>query len=194
MATVIAGVRLAPVAYLQQEETATTKSEYLAGELFPMAGGPSNHNRIAVSVCSILDAALEIGRCEVFNSDLKLWVEAYDLFTYPDAMVVCGPTHYFPARTDTILNPTVIIEVLSKSTRSLDQGEKFVWYRSLSTLQDYVLIDQYRIHIDSYHKLANGQWLLTEYRSADDVITLESVNVEIPVRQLYRRVEWSLGS
>jgi len=192
MAVVVEGVRLTPTAYLQQEETATTKSEYLAGELFPMAGGTSNHNRIAVSVCSMLDSLLEVGRCEVFNSDLKLWVEAYELFTYPDAMVVCGPTQYFPYRTDTILNPVVIVEVLSKATRSLDQGEKFVWYRSLPTLQDYVLIDQYRVHVDSYHKVANGQWLLTEYTSLDDVITLESVNVEIPVRQLYRRVDWSL--
>jgi Uma2 family endonuclease len=192
MAAVVAGVRLSPVAYLQQEESATTKSEYLAGELFPMAGGTSNHNRIAVSVCSLLDGLLEVGRCEVFNSDLKVWVEAYELFTYPDAMVVCGPTQYFPQRTDAILNPTVIIEVLSKLTRTLDQGEKFVWYRSLPTLQDYILIDQYRVHVDCYHKVANGQWLLTEYTSLDNVVTLESVNVEIPVGQLYRRVDWSL--
>ena len=75
---------------------------------------------------------------------------------------------------------------------SLDQGEKFAWYRSLGTLQDYVLIDQYRVHVDSYHKIADGRWLLTEYRSEDDVITLESINAEIAVRQLYRRVDWSL--
>lgn len=192
MATVMESVRLSPVAYLQQEETAVSKSEYLAGELFPMAGGTANHNRIAVSVCSMLDSLLETGRCEVFTSDLKLWVETYELFTYPDAMVVCGPTQYFPQRTDAILNPTVIIEVLSKSTRSLDQGEKFVWYRSLPTVQDYVLIDQYRVHVDNYHKLASGQWLLTEYTSLDDLITLESVNVEMSVSQLYRRVDWSM--
>ena len=193
MATVVAGVRLSPMAYLQHEETASTKSEYWAGELFPMAGGSSNHNRIAVSVCSALDLALEVGRCEVFNSDLKLRVEAYDLFTYPDAMVVCGAVQYFPNRTDTILNPTVIVEVLSKATRGLDQGEKFTWYRTMSTLQDYVLIDQYRVHVDCYHRLATGRWLLTEYTSEADVIILESINVEIPVRQLYRRVDWSLG-
>ena len=192
MTAVLERVRLSPAAYLQQEEMATTKSEYLAGELFPMAGGSSNHNRIAVSICSALDMLLELGRCEVFNSDLKLWVEAYELFTYPDAMVVCGPTQYLPGRTDTILNPTVIVEVLSKSTRSLDQGEKFAWYRSLATLQDYVLIDQYRVHVDSYHKIADGRWLLTEYRSEDDLITLESISVEITVRHLYRRVDWSL--
>lgn len=192
MVTMMESMRLSPVAYLQQEETAVSKSEYLAGELFPIAGSTANHNWVAVSVCGMLDSLLEIGRCEVFNSDLKVWVEAYELFTYPAAMVVCGPIRYFPERTDAILNPTVIVEVLSKATRALDQGEKFVWYRSLPTLQDYVLIDQYRVHVDAYHKLANGQWLLTEYTSADDVITLESVNVEIPVGQLYRRVDWSL--
>ena len=158
-----------------------------------MAGGTANHNRIAVSVCSALDTALEAGQCEVFNSDLKLRIEAHDLFTYPDAMVVCGSIQYFPNRTDTILNPIVIVEVLSKVTRGLDQGEKFAWYRSLNSLQDYVLIDQYRIHVDCYHRLANGRWLLTEYTSEADMITLESINVEISVRQLYRRVDWSLG-
>ena len=192
MTTVLAGVRLSPLAYLQHEETATVRSEYLAGELFPMAGGTSNHNRIAVSLCSALDARLELGRCEVFSGDLKLWVADYDLFTYPDAMVVCGPVHYFPERTDAIANPTVIVEVLSKSTRGLDQGEKFAWYRALASLQDYLLVDQYRVHIDCYHKLANGRWLLTEYTADDEIITLESINVEIPVRQLYQRVDWSL--
>lgn len=190
--TVTESLRLSPITYLQQEESAVSKSEYLAGELFPIVGSTANHNRIAVSVCSTLHSLLETGRCEAFNSDLKVWVEAYELFTYPDAMVVWEPTQYFPDRTDAILNPTVIIEVLSKSTRALDQGEKFVWYRSLPTLQDYVLIDQYRVHVDCYHKVANRQWLLTEYTSADEVITLESVNVEIPVGQLYRRVDWSM--
>lgn len=193
MTTVVEGVRLSPIAYLQREEIASIKSEYWAGELFPMAGGTANHNRIAVSVCSALDTALEAGQCEVFNSDLKLRIEAHDLFTYPDAMVVCGSIQYFPNRTDTILNPIVIVEVLSKATRGLDQGEKFAWYRSLNSLQDYVLIDQYRIHVDCYHRLANGRWLLTEYTSEADMITLESINVEISVRQLYRRVDWSLG-
>lgn len=193
MTTVVEGVRLSPIAYLQREEIASIKSEYWAGELFPMAGGTANHNRIAVSVCSALDTALDAGQCEVFNSDLKLRIEAHDLFTYPDAMVVCGSIQYFPNRTDTILNPIVIVEVLSKATRGLDQGEKFAWYRSLSSLQDYVLIDQYRIHVDCYHRLANGRWLLTEYTSEADMITLESINAEISVRQLYRRVDWSLG-
>lgn len=193
MTTVVEGVRLSPIAYLQREEIASIKSEYWAGELFPMAGGAANHNRIAVSVCSALDTALDAGQCEVFNSDLKLRIEAHDLFTYPDAMVVCGSIQYFSNRTDTILNPIVIVEVLSKATRGLDQGEKFAWYRSLSSLQDYVLIDQYRIHVDCYHRLANGRWLLTEYTSEADMITLESINAEISVRQLYRRVDWSLG-
>ena len=95
-----------------------------------MAGGSANHDRSAVGVCSALDLALAVGRCEVFNSDLKLRIEAYDLFTYPDVVVLCGSVQYFPNRTDTVLNPTVIVEVLLKATRALDQGEKFTWYRS----------------------------------------------------------------
>ncbi|WP_298983071.1 Uma2 family endonuclease [Caldilinea sp.] len=184
-------IRLSPTAYLQQEETAATKSEYLAGELFPMVGGTANHNRIVVSLCSALDARLEKGRCEVFSSDLKLWVEAYDLFTYPDVMVICGAVQYYPGRMDVVANPTLIAEVLSKSTGGLDKGEKFTWYRALDSLQDYLLIDQYRVHVDWYHKLANGRWLLTEYVSLEDVLSLESINVELPIRLLYQRVDWS---
>jgi Uma2 family endonuclease len=183
---------LTPEEYLQQEEAATTKSEYRAGELVPMAGGTTNHNRIALSTCTILDTMLELGRCEVFNSDIRLWIAAYELFTYPDLSVVCGSTQYYPGRTDSIINPVVIGEVLSKSTRGYDQGDKFTMYRTVPTLLDYLLIDQYRIHVDHYHKIANGQWLLTEYTSEENVITLESINVEIGLRQIYRRVDWAL--
>ena len=192
MAAVVEAVHLSPADYLIHEAQATSKSEYLAGDLYPMVGGSANHNRIAVSLCSTLDARLDAGRCEVFSSDLKLWVPEYELFAYPDAMVICRSVQYYPGRTDVVLNPTVIAEVLSRSTRSLDQGEKFTWYRSIPTLQDYLLIDQYRVHVDCYHKLANGRWLLTEYASLDDVIALESINVEAPMRQLYQRVDWSL--
>lgn len=185
-------VLLSPEEYLLREDQATTKSEYFAGELFPMAGSTTNQNRIAVSTCTVLDSTLEVGRCEVFNSDVRLWIAAHELFTYPDIMVICGKADYYAGRTDSVLNPIVIGEILSKSTGGYDQGAKFAIYRTLSTLQDYLLIDQYRVHVDHYHKIALGRWLLTEFDSETDIITLESINVEISLQQIYRRVDWTL--
>lgn len=183
---------LTPDEYLQRETAATTKSEYRAGVLYPMAGSTTSHNRIAISMTSVLDTTLEVDRCEVFNSDVRLWIPAYDLFTYPDLMVICGETQYYAGRTDSVLNPVVIGEVLFKSTGGYDQGAKFAMYRSLPSLQDYLLLDQYRLHVDHFHKVATGRWLLTEFDREEDIVTLESINVEISLRQIYRRVDWSL--
>lgn len=105
-------------------------------------------------------------------------------------MVICGAVQYYPGRMDVVVNPTLIAEVLSKSTGGLDKGEKFTWYRALDSLQDYLLIDQYRVHVDWCHKLANGRWLLTEYASLDDALSPKSISVELPIRLLYQRVDW----
>lgn len=183
---------LTPDEYLTGEAEATIKSEYCAGALYPMAGSTTNHNRIAVSISTVLDSTLEVGRCEVFNSDVRLWVPSYDLFTYPDIMVICGETEYYAGRTDSVLNPVVIGEVLSRSTGGYDQGAKFAMYRSLPSLQEYLLIDQYRLHVDHFQKVATGRWLLTEFENPEDLVTLESINVKISLRQIYRRVDWSL--
>lgn len=183
-------LQLSAEEYMALEEQAEYKSEYYNGEIFPMAGGSTNHNRIAVSVCTALDLALEMGNCEVFSSDVRLRVLAHRLYTYPDAMVVCGTPQYLENRDDTITNPSVIIEVLSKTTRGYDSNQKFAFYRSIKTFRDYVLIDQDRVHVDYFHKLDTGQWILTEYDALDATLRLESIQVEIPIQRIYRRVDW----
>jgi Uma2 family endonuclease len=179
-----------PAEYLALEEAAETKNEYFQGQIFAMSGGSTNHSRIAVSVCALLAAAFEDKSCEVFNSDVKLLVQANGLYTYPDAMVVCGPVEYAEARTDTITNPVAIIEVLSKSTRSYDKSKKFELYQDLPSFQDYILIDQDRVYIEHYHKLEVGRWVLTLFNNLDTTLTLSTLGVSLAVRRIYHKVEW----
>jgi Uma2 family endonuclease len=178
--------------YFAAEEATEGKNEYYQGEIRSMVGASTNHNRIVVSLSSALDSVLESRHCEVFSSDVKLYVAEHDLATYPDLIIICGEPRYWAERQDTVTNPTVIMKVLSKSTRGYDTGKKFALYRALPTFQDYVLVEQERVHIDHYHKLADGRWLLTTYEHPEAMLVLESVNAEIMLSRIYRRVDWSL--
>ncbi|MCL4304080.1 MAG: Uma2 family endonuclease [Anaerolineae bacterium] len=179
-----------PEEYLALEETAEYRSEYYRGEIFAMSGGSANHNRIARNLIIALEDVPEGKPCEAFITDMRLHVKKNSLYTYPDVMVVCGRIEYIKGRTDTITNPVVIIEVLSESTQAYDRGAKFELYRAIETLQDYVLIDQARVHVEYFHKLEDGRWLLTEFNDLAGVLMLESVGVEIPLSRVYQRVEW----
>lgn len=179
-----------PEEYLALEEMAEYRSEYYRGEIFAMSGGSANHNRIAKNVVVALDAALAGKPCETFITDMRLLVKKNGLYTYPDVMIVCGRLHFAKGRTDTLTNPIVIIEVLSESTQAYDRGAKFELYRALETLQDYVLIDQSRVYVEYFHKLDDGRWLLAEFHEPDGILLLEAVGVELPLSQVYQRVEW----
>jgi Uma2 family endonuclease/predicted nucleotidyltransferase len=179
-----------PEEYLALEEVVETKNEYFQGEIFAMSGGSANHNRIAVSVCMMLAAEFEESSCEVFSSDVRLLVQAIGLYTYPDAMVVCDPVEYVEDRNDTVTNPIVIVEVLSKSTREYDRDKKFELYRDLPSFRDYLLIDQDRVYIDHYHKLEDGRWVLTLFNNPDTDLTLTAIEVSLSVRRIYHKVDW----
>lgn len=176
--------------YLALEELAEYRSEYYRGEIFAMSGGSANHNRIAGNVYIALREAFQGKPCETFITDMRLLVKKNGLYTYPDVMIVCGRLEFATGRTDTLTNPTVIIEVLSESTQAYDRGAKFELYRALDTLQDYVLIDQSRVHVEYFHKLEDGRWVLAEFNELDGVLLLESVEVELSLSQVYQRVEW----
>jgi Uma2 family endonuclease len=179
-----------PEEYLALEETADYRSEYFQGEVFAMSGGSANHNRIAGNVYMTLRESLEGKPCEAFITDMRLLVKKNGLYTYPDVMVICGQLEFVKGRTDTVTNPVLIVEVLSESTQAYDRGAKFELYRALDTLQDYVLIDQARVYVEYFHKLADGRWVLTELSQLEAVLALESVDVDLPLSQVYRRVEW----
>lgn len=176
--------------YLIQETQAEYKSEYYQGEILPMAGGTPNHNRIGLNFVIAVDAALDDTPCEVFGSDVRLFIEQHAMFTYPDVMIVCGGLVYAAGRRDTIINPTVIVEVLSQSTREYDRTTKFSRYRALRSFRDYILIDPYRVYVEYFHQLDDGRWVLTMLDDVTDTLRLESIGIEISLKQLYRRVEW----
>ena len=182
-----------PEEYLTLEEKADYKSEYYDGEIFAMAGASTNHNRIAGNVFAALHTAFKGKPCEVFSSDVRLLVKPNGLHTYPDVMVVCGQVEFAEERNDIITNPIVIVEVLSASTRDYDRGGKFTLYRDLATLQDYVLVDQAEAHVEHFHKLDDGTWLLREYRGLEGSLRLHALEFEMPMRDIYEKVDWESG-
>ena len=121
-------------------------------------------------------------------SDMRIWVEANELFTYPDVSIVCEDLKFYSERRDTITNPAVIFEVLSKSTKNYDRGEKFEFYRTIPTLRDYILVDQYKIHVEHFHIGKDGNWVLVEYNHQDDILKLTRLDVQLQLPDIYRKI------
>jgi Uma2 family endonuclease len=176
--------------YLAAEETAEVKHEYYQGEVFAMAGGSIAHNRIVRNVLAALDNFLKGKGCEVFPSDLKVHNEANTLFTYPDISIVCGKPERWANRNDTITNPAVLIEVLSKSTQGYDRGQKFHLYRSIPSLKEYILISSTEIFVERYTKQATGFWNFRETSNPEDNFQVETIDFSCPIKELYRNVEF----
>jgi len=183
-------VWISPEEYLAMEEQADHKSEYFNGEIFAMVGASINHNRITGNINAFFNTALARSTCESFASDMRLQVKANGLYTYPDVMVVCGKPEFATGRNDTITNPILIVEVLSPSTKNYDRGQKFMLYRAIETLLDYVLVDQDRPHVEYFHRLDDGRWILTEFDTMDASLQLEALQLEIPLSRIYQKVDW----
>ncbi|MCW6050561.1 Uma2 family endonuclease [Microcoleus sp. A2-C5] len=176
--------------YLALEETAEDKSEYLDGEIIPMTGGSTNHNRLAGNVYIALNLALPEQEYDVFIGDVRLWVPKVRLYTYPDVMVILGKPEYHNNRTDMITNPQVIVEVLSKSTKNYDRGDKFKLYKTIPSFREYILIDQTQINVEQYSKTENKKWLYSEYDEEDTALVFNSFEVEIPLSAIYKKVNF----
>ena len=174
--------------YLCLEQASETKHEFYQGEIFAMVGASRNHNRIAGNVFAALRAALKGTDCEAFTSDMRLRTPS-GLYTYPDAMVICGPMVLSDDRLETATNPCVLVEVLSESTRSYDQNEKMNLYRLIPTLRDYVLIEQAFVNVDHWRREPSDQWTLTRHQSKDEVLQLSAVPFGLTVSEIYERVE-----
>lgn len=176
--------------YLKLEEKAETKNEYRNGEIIPMAGVTINHNRISGNIYAHLNFFLRDKNAEVFMSDVKLFISEENIYTYPDVMIVRDSPIYQNDSKTIITNPLIIIEVLSLSTQDYDRGQKFKYYRSLESLQEYILIDQYEYSIEQFAKNQQGKWVLTEYKKLEEKLLLESIAWEIPLTDIYQRVEF----
>ena len=180
-----------PEEYLELEATADYKSEYIDGQIIAMAGASINHNRITGNFYATLNFAFkQQEKYEVFTSDMRLWIPQRLIYTYPDVIIIADEPEFFNNRTDTITNPQVIIEVLSNSTKGYDREDKFAAYRTISTFQEYLLIDQNRIHVEQFSKTGKKRWNLREYDEEDENISLETVSFEISLQDLYNKVKF----
>ncbi len=184
------GQRYTPQEYLLREEKAEYRSEYHQGKIVALAGASVNHNRITRNITTALTNASEAGGCEAFSNDLRVWLEAKNRYVYPDVAVVCGKIDFAEGRSDTITNPKTIIEVLSEATESYDRGDKFRAYWTLDSLEEYVLVDQYRMRVEYFRQLNERDWFLRVFTKAAEALELKSVGVEIPLEQIYRNVTW----
>ncbi len=179
--------------YRALEETAEFRNEYHDGRIIPMSGGTIDHNRIVRNLVRILDTAFRQKPYEVFTSDLRLWISQYRKGTYPDVMVIADKPVFNDNRTDEVLNPCLIVEVLSKSTEGYDRGDKFLYYRSIPEFREYLLVSQSEYFIEHYRKTGEGQWLLQEYRGNEAEIALESVGVSLVIKDMYEGVNFELA-
>ncbi|MGM3305177.1 Uma2 family endonuclease [Anabaena sp. WFMT] len=182
-----------PEEYLELEEKAEYKSEYRDGEIVPMTGGTTNHNKIALNFAAALKYGLKKKNYDVYIGDVRLWIPRYRQYTYPDVMVIQGEPIYTGANTTTVMNPLLIAEVSSKSTSNYDQSDKFLYYRSIPEFQEYILINQYQHHVMQYVKTDDCKWIFTEYEyeSESDILKLQTIDFQIDFSDLYEQVNFN---
>jgi len=180
---------ITPEEYLARERAAEYKSEYYNGEIFAFAGASLEHNTIVINLVLKLAPQLRKRNCEIYSNDMRVKVNATGLYTYPDVVVVCGKPQLEDDERDILLNPIVIVEVLSPSTESYDRGTKFEHYRTIDTLSDYLLVAQDKIHIEHYVRQSDRSWLFSEYKSAEEKIQIASIGCELSVAEVYEKVE-----
>ena len=178
--------------YLELEETAEYKHEYFDGEIIPMAGGTTNHNQIAGNFYKKFPLTINNQDYYTYMEGVRLWLPEYNFYTYPDVMVVKGEPSYYGKGKSTVTNPQVIVEVLSQSTQGYDRGDKFKFYRSLATFQEYLLIDQYNYAVEQYWKQSENQWSINFYKGENAILKLVSVDWQISLQEVYQRIEFEL--
>ena len=190
MAPIAAPTYLTPEAYLELERKATTKNEYVNGEPIAMAGASFAHNFITLDTAIHLNNQLMDTECQVASTgDLRVKVAETESYFYPDIVIVCGELSAEDNTFDTLLNPTLIVEVLSTSTETYDKDEKFAHYRQIDSLQEYVLISQDKVQVLRYRR-HEPEWIPTEFRTLADIVPLLSNQCELPLRHVYRRVKF----
>ncbi len=181
-----------PEEYLALEEKAVDRHEYRDGEIITMPGGTTNHNQVAGNFYKRFPLTIQSQNYYVYINDVRLWIAKYRLYTYPDVMVIKGNPIYEGTGTINVTNPSIVVEVLSQSTRDYDWTDKFRYYRSIPEFQEYILIDQYRFYVAQFSKQEDGRWLFNDYEGKEAVLKLASVDFQISFQDLYQRVEFDL--
>lgn len=181
---------ITPEEYLEIERQAEYKSEYYNGEMFALAGAGFSHNVILSNLAIFLGNQLKGKNCFQFINDMRLYIHAYSLYTYPDIMIICDDVKFLDDKKDTVLNPLLIIEVLSKSTESYDRGKKFEFYRSIPSLKEYIMVSSDRPLIEVYSKDEKNQWFLTDEKNLKSSKQIYSLNIQIPLKEIYLKVNF----
>lgn len=179
---------LTPEEYLAIERKSEIKHEYFAGEMFAMVGASKRHNLITANIIRVLGNQLLNRPCNVYPSDMRVKVSATGKYTYPDVVVACDEEQYDDAQEDTLLNPVVIIEVLSESTEAYDRGKKFEQYQYIESLTEYLLVAQELYRIEQYVRQSNREWRYSEYHTAEDVVKLGVIGCELALTDVYTKV------
>ena len=181
-----------PQEYLELEVNSEIRHEYINGLIIHKTGGTPNHNQLALNFSGTLNYLLKRQPYQVFVTDQRLWIPSRKIHTYPDIMVVKNPLEYEQGRKDTLVNPVMIAEVLSKSTKGYDRDEKFAAYRTITTLQEYILIDQYTMHIEQYCKTNNNQWIFSEFTDGNVNLNLASISCQMILSDIYDKVDFNI--
>jgi Uma2 family endonuclease len=184
---------LTPEQYLEIERAAEVRSEYFNGEMFAMSGATARHNIVVNNLGRALYPQLK-GRCRYFTTDLRLLIPSTGLYTYPDLMVICGDVQFSGDRQDIVTNPGVIVEVLSKSTADYDRGRKFVHYRAIHDLSDYLIVSQDSARLEHHSRQPDGSWLLREFTSLADIVKLPSITAEVSLAAVYEDVDFGVST
>jgi Uma2 family endonuclease len=187
--TMYPGSLLTPEQYLDIERAAEYKSEYCGGEMFAMARVGQAHVLVVMNVAGALWQRFRTRSCRVYSSNMRVAVRTTNLYTYPDVAAVCGEPRFLDKERDTLLNPVLLVEVLSPSTEAYDRGRKFEHYKNIDSLREYLLLSSDRAHADLYTKQADGRWLLFSTSRMEDTLTLDSVDAHLLMSGIYEKVE-----
>ncbi len=186
--------RLTAEQYLATERAAQFRSEFYRGEMFAMVGASRKHNLIAGNVFGELHRQFKDRKCEVYQSDMRVKVNATGLYTYPDIVATCDEPRFEDDHVDTLVNPKVIVEVLSPSTELWDRGKKFEHYRSIPSLREYVMIAQDEVLVETFTRNADDHWVLSDHRTLNEVVVLDSISCQINLSDIYARIDFSENS
>ncbi|MXV84079.1 Uma2 family endonuclease [Candidatus Poribacteria bacterium] len=192
MATPAAQTYLTPEEYIAFErkflpDSEIIRHEYLNGELIAMSGASREHNLITINVSTALHTRLRGSRCETYANDMRVSTPTTTSYFYPDVVVVCEEPRFEDDVFDTLLNPILLVEVLSPSTKAYDRGEKFAHYRHLSSLQEYLLVAQDEVCVEHYRR-QKKQWIFTEFQDIEESLPLASIQCELPLQEIYERI------
>ena len=175
--------------YLLKEEKSVEKNEFYNGQIIQMPGSKATHNQIGGNVITAINIAVKpLKKFRVLTSDQKIYVEAENIVVYPDVLVICGALQFWNGREDLIVNPLLIVEVLSKSTRKYDKSDKFMLYQNLPSFQEYVLIEPNKVHVESWFKTADDTWNKLAVNDLQKNIALRALNVEIALADIYEHI------